>query len=164
VDGSVPSNMIMKDGDLPSDAHPPGGLTLQGRLDHDVLAEPDLGTVIINMGHQDVLTADGNQAQMATVVNTLKSVGKQLLAFSVDSPGVVFGTLTACNGYTGSLGHPCDSAADAGRQWVSDQLGTLGGSCEADFDAAAMQPGSSPEALAAGNDAGDHANLSLGRH
>ncbi len=162
VDGSVPSNMIMKDGDLPSDAHPPGGLSLQGRLDHDVLAEPGLGTVIINMGHQDVLTADGNLTQMATVVNTLKSVGKQLIAFGVDSPGVVFGTLTACNGYTGSLGHPCDSAADAGRQWVSDQLGTLGGSCEADFDAAAMQPGSSPEALAAGNDAGDHANLSLG--
>ena len=59
--------MVLFDTGTEDSGTAPGGLALEYRLDHDVLAEPDLGTVIINIGLEDVLWDDGVSMTMAVV-------------------------------------------------------------------------------------------------
>jgi hypothetical protein len=159
VDASVEDNMLLQD--APSSAAP-GGLALEFRLDHDVLAEPDLGTVVINIGLQDVLAGDGSAATVTGALNALSDIATQLGAFHVQGNGVVIGSLTPCSGYSNTTsGYTCDSSADSGRLSVNSDISTLFGLCEAPFDGA-VATGSGPETLATGYGDGDGANLSLG--
>jgi hypothetical protein len=159
VDASVEDNMLLQD--APSSAAP-GGLALEFRLDHDVLAEPDLGTVIINAGLQDILATDGSATTVTGILNALADVTQQLGAFHVQANGVVIGSLTPCGGYSNSTSkYTCDSSTETGRLTVNSDISTLGGMCEAPFDGA-VATGSGPETLATGDGDGDGANLSLG--
>ena len=78
VDGSVESNMVLFDTGTEDSGTPPNGLALEYRLDHDVLAEPDLGTVIINIGLEDVLWEDGVSDEMAVVGDAVQELASQL--------------------------------------------------------------------------------------
>jgi hypothetical protein len=160
VDASVEDNMLLQD--APASAAP-GGLALEFRLDHDVLAEPDLGTVIINAGLQDILAGDGSATTQAGILNALKDMTQQLAAFHVQvTGGVVIGSLTPCGGYTNTTsGNTCDPNAETGRTTVNSGISTIGGMCEAPFDGT-VATGYGPETLATANDDGDHVNLSLG--
>ena len=160
VDTSVEDNAVLENA---ASTGAPGGLALEYRLDHDVLAEPDPGTVIINVGLQDVLDDDGALADVAEIEDALSDVATQLSAFGIGE--VVIGSLTPCGGYSNSTaGDACDASTETGRQQVNDDLSLLGGPiCEADFNAAVAQPGSSdPVTLATGDGVSDDVNLTLG--
>jgi hypothetical protein len=165
VDASTPSNAIFADTFTTSIGIPPTGIAFQERVDHDILAEPDVGTVIINEGLEDVLMQDGSTVGpvdlMTTLTNFLGSVQSQLFAFGVPAGGIVFGSLTPCWLYANA--YNCDSAADTGRLQVNQTLGDLGGSCPSNFNGAVEVPGSNPNQLNNSSyGTGDDANLSLG--
>ena len=165
VDAGVEANQVMSDGSSY------GGVSLLARLDRDILAEPDVGTVIIDEGLQDLLrdassstssTADLAEGNLEDAYQALES---QLHAFGIN---VIIATLTPCAGYTGSsLSDSCTTGAgvtvDASRQDVNSTTidDTPVPYCYADFDAA-VSNGASPEALASDDNAGDGVNLTLG--
>lgn len=142
-----------------------GSVDLLSRLDKDVLAEPDVMTVVVDQGLQDVV-AGTDDTELTSAYQTLLD---QLNAWGIR---VVFTTLTPCDGYSA-----CTAAVDDNRQaaniWVSDQLGTVGpGTTSVDADAAVAidDPNStatppeqelSAQAAPLDFDSGDHVNLSI---
>jgi len=136
-----------------------GGMSLLTRLDRDVLAEPDVGTVVIDQGLQDVLTQAGSTTMQGQLENALTVLEGELTAFGVN---VITADLTPCGGYSSSASS-CSSTVDGARQSVNSFVDGGGGApnCPALFDAA-VSNGASPEALLAADDAGDHVNLSGG--
>jgi hypothetical protein len=155
VDAGTQANQVLTDGTTS------GGVSLLARLDRDVLAEPDVGTVVIDEGLQDVL----RQATSATVTTNLENayslLETQLTAFGIN---VITADLTPCTGYSNATaGDSCSTAADASRTAVNSFIDSSGGApnCPADFDAA-VSNGASPEALASGFGTADDVNLTLG--
>ncbi|HUC25350.1 MAG TPA: hypothetical protein VMA73_21810 [Streptosporangiaceae bacterium] len=156
VDAGIESNQILAD----DTGH--GGESLVARLDRDVLSEPDVGTVVLDEGLEDLL-ADSS-ATDSEMENALQALTAQLNAFGVT---VIVGTLTPCDGYTGPSGDTCSSTVDGYRTSVNGWLrgGTSIGApnCVADFDAA-VSNGDSTESLATtptDYNSGDDANLSF---
>ena len=154
VGDGVNSNQASAD----STAAAGGGVSAVARLDRDVLAEPGIGTVIIDEGLQDVLHGAGEQQ----LEDAYGAMINELNAFGVN---VFIATITPCSGYSSSAaGDSCSSAVDGIRTDVNDNFIenlTSPGSpqnCYADFDAA-VSNGASPGALQSADDAGDHANL-----
>jgi hypothetical protein len=162
VDAGVEANQVVADGTAS------GGVSLMSRLDRDVLAEPDVGTVVIDEGLEDLLQGSANSGSgtgdlaAGNLEDTYQALENQLNAFGIN---VIVGTLTPCAGYVNSsAGDSCTTGSstdvDAGRQDVNSTTveNTPLPYCYADLDAA-VSNGSSPEALAASADAGDHVNL-----
>jgi hypothetical protein len=165
VDAGIEANQVLSDGTSL------GGVSLLAGLDRDVLAEPDVGTVIIDEGLEDLLQdAAGTTATPADLAagnleDAYQALENQLSAFGIN---VIIATLTPCAGYTGSsAGDSCTTGAgtavDASRQDVNSTtiFDTPLPYCYADFDGA-VSNGASPEALAAADNAGDDVNLTLG--
>jgi hypothetical protein len=170
VDAGVEANQLLSDGTST------GGVSLLARLDRDILAEPDVGTVIINEGLEDLLmsasgtTSGSSDLVEGNVSNALQTLELQLNAFGIN---VIVTTLTPCAGYSdATAGDFCTTGAgttvDAIRQdlnsGISDSLVPgfpgLAGICPADFDAS-VSNGASPEALPSADNAGDDVNLTL---
>jgi hypothetical protein len=162
VDAGVEANQVVSDGTSA------GGVSLLSRLDRDVLAEPDVGTVVIDEGLEDLLQSSGNSGSgtgdlaAGNLEDAYQALENQLNAFGIN---VIIATLTPCAGYLNSTaGDSCTTGSstdvDAGRQDVNSTTveNTPLPYCYADLDAA-VSNGSSPEALAASADAGDHVNL-----
>jgi hypothetical protein len=146
VDAGIESNQLLGDAS-------PGGVSLLARLDRDLLAEPDVGTVILDEGLEDLLPG-GSGASGVNVSTALTVLEEQLQAFGIV---VITATLTPC--YS-----TCTTAVDASRLTVNSLImGDNSGLpyCPADLDSA-VSNGGSPEALATSPtnfDAGDHVNL-----
>lgn len=163
VDASVETNQV-----LASSGGWSGGPSLIARIDRDVLAEPDVGTVVISQGLEDLLAAAGSNTSGTNLSNALNVLVDQLNANGI---AVIVGTLTPCSGYdnTTHSGHSCTTGTgatvDAERLFVNSQISNISGqNCWADFDSAVTTPGSNPETLATtptSYDSGDHANLTL---
>jgi hypothetical protein len=142
-----------------------GGMSLLSRLDRDVLAEPDVGTVVLDEGLEDNLLQAGSQTIQTNLENAYQVLAAELGSFGVN---VIIADLTPCGGYSSSASS-CSTAVDAARQTLNSYIdgGSVppGGSapppCPADFDLA-LSNGASPEALQSAFDAGDHVNLTLG--
>ena len=141
-------------------------MSLLARLDRDILAEPDVGTVIIDEGLEDLLQDSGGLVGPTQAVNledAYDTLEGQLNAFGIN---VIIGTLTPCAGYVNSsAGDFCSTGAgsvDAVRQEVNSAIisDTPFPYCYANFDGA-VSNGASPEALAPADNAGDDANLTL---
>ncbi|HXW47376.1 MAG TPA: hypothetical protein VEL03_21455 [Streptosporangiaceae bacterium] len=169
VDAGIQSNQVLNDGS------PTGGVSLLARLDRDILAEPDVGTVIIDEGLEDLLlSADGKTTVAASELNMDTAYAvliNQLNAFGIN---VIVGTLTPCDGYdNSSTGETCTSTVvDPTRVLINEDMN--GGNpstgitiqtgepyCTAQLDQA-VSNGGSPEALATSPtdfDNGDHVNL-----
>lgn len=131
-----------------------GGVSAIARLDRDVLAEPGIGTVIIDEGLQDLLHGASEQQ----VEDAYGAMITELNGFGVE---VIMSTITPCAGYSSSAaGNSCSSAVDGARTDINDNFvqNTALPNCWADFDAA-VSNSASPEALQPADDAGDHANL-----
>jgi hypothetical protein len=160
TDAGIESNMVLKDGDTAGGI--PGGPSLLARIDRDILAEPDVGTVIIDEGLQDVLAADGAASTTANLGYAYAALQQQLTDFGVQSQ--IFGTLTPCGGFTDTTdSQQCDAQVETARNQISDSFTTLKGSCSADLSTAvAANDGKSPADLATAYDTGDHVNLTLG--
>jgi hypothetical protein len=155
VDAGIQSNQILTD-DINH-----GGVDMFSRLDRDVLLEPDVGTVVIDEGLQDLLS--NSSASASEMEDALQALTNILNGWGVT---VTIGTLTPCSGYTGPSGDTCSTTIDGNRvavnQWIDGQTGISLPNCVADFDDAVTN-GASPEALATSPtdyDSGDHANLS----
>ena len=146
-----------------------GGPSALSRLARDVLAEPGVGTVIIDEGEEDLLhgaTDDG------LYFDGLQELERELNAWGIT---VIYGTISACYGYSPAA-DPCTSAVETTRVAVNTDL--LGNGANpaagcgitqippalppclftADFSAATGNT-ASPQQLASPADAGDHVNL-----
>jgi hypothetical protein len=164
VDAGIESNQVQ------ADSAPVGGVSLLARLDRDVLAEPDTGTVIIDEGLQDLLHGAGVDA----VTGGYGQAYNILYGFGVT---VVFATLTPCAGYAGT-GSPPDAcpaggAVDAARGGDGGVNSWIGNNTpqdivtpyrfEANFDqqvqTACPSPNTADECLGSAYDTGDHVNL-----
>lgn len=142
-----------------------GGHPLLTRLDQDVLADPNVTTVVINQGLEDI--AEGTDG--ASITGAYQVLLDQLQAWGIKA---VVMTLTPCDGYA-----PCTVTADDNRltvnQWVSDVSSAIWpGSSFVDANAAVAvdDPDStatpaeqqlSAQAAPLDFDAGDHVNLSV---
>lgn len=150
VPGGVSSNEASADSGQGSGY---GGVSAVARLDRDVLAEPGIGTVIIDEGLQDLLHGASEQ-QLEDAYGAMIT---ELNGFGVE---VIMATITPCTGYSSSAaGDSCSSAVSGARADVNDFAeNTALPNCWADFDGA-VSNGASPETLQSADDAGDHANL-----
>jgi hypothetical protein len=153
IDAGVAANQILTDDPAL------GGVSLFSRLDRDVLLEPDVGTVVIDEGLQDLLSNSAATGQ--DIEGALQALTNILNGWGVT---VTIGTLTPCSGYTGPGGDTCGSTADGYRQsvntWLRGGTGISLPNCVADFSAA-VGDGATPDALQSSFDSGDHANLSF---
>jgi hypothetical protein len=116
VDASIQSGQVLA-------GNGAGGVSLLSRLDRDILAEPDVGTVIISDGLEDLLQGGSSSTIVASLENTgYYELMTQLYAWGIT---VVFGTLTPCDGYagTGSPADACSSTVDGNRIDINGYLG-----------------------------------------
>jgi hypothetical protein len=170
VDAGIESNQVQ------ADSSGAGGVSLLARIDRDVLAEPDVGTVIVDEGLEDLL--QGYAAGNTNIADDVEAAYSQLeTILSAYGITVVFATLIPCAGYPGSGGSPedsCpaasaagDSPVDTARQqtvngWIgnSTQIITAPYTLEADADCEVSSQGptgcndSVSETLASGYGAG----------
>jgi hypothetical protein len=155
VDGGVQSNQVLADGTAE------GGISLLARVDADILAEPDVGTVVLDEGLEDVLRQAGSASAVTNLTNAYTILVQQLSAFGIN---VITGDLTPCSGYSNStVADSCSSTVDGARTDVNSFVDGGGGApnCTAAFDAA-VSNGASTEALASGYGEADDVNLTLG--
>jgi hypothetical protein len=167
VDAGVQSNSVLKDGDT-SGTGVPGGPSLLARIDRDILAEPDVGTVVIDEGLQDLLSDDGSPTDTGDLLHAISLIQQQLEAFGVGQ--VIFGTITPCGSFSDSVtGLQCDASVEMARLSVNENADDVAGICQVDFAAAVTASGVvttsggvSIADLIGTDNAGDHANLTLG--
>jgi hypothetical protein len=155
VDGGVQSNQVLADGTGG------GGISLLARVDADILAEPDVGTVVLDEGLEDVLRQAGSASGVTNLTNAYTILVQQLSAFGIN---VITGDLTPCSGYSNStVADSCSSTVDGARVDVNSFVDGGGGApnCAAAFDAA-VSNGAGTEALATGYGEADDVNLTLG--
>jgi hypothetical protein len=157
VDEGIESGQLASDGS--------GGMSLLSRIDHDVLAEPNVGTAVIDVGLEDLLRAGNSTTVIQNREDAFAALANQLNAFGITA---VAASLTPCHGYS-QAADPCTTTVDANRvalnTWLTGGTGITFPNCIADFGAAvAAVPGASPEQLSSAAppgvyDAGDHVNL-----
>lgn len=163
VDAGIESNQVQ------AGSASIAAVSLLARLDRDVLAEPGVGTVIIDEGLEDLL----HGASVDAVTGAYGQAYNILYGFGVT---VVFATLTPCAGYAGT-GSPADActaggAADAARNadggvnsWIGNNTQVIVAPYrfEANFDVqvatACPSPDTAYECLGSTYDNGDHVNL-----
>jgi hypothetical protein len=154
VDEGIEGNQLQADGS------PVGGVSLLARLDRDVLAEPDVGGVILNEGLQDIL-GGATSAQFESAAATLSDELGTAPGFDIP---VIIADLTPCGGST-SL---CTTGADGFRATANTDLGDDCGQLPGEtnllycatvsFDQA-ISGGGTPEALRSSDGESDHLNL-----
>jgi len=167
VSAGIQSNEVLTDQDTATGAA--GGPSALSRLARDILAEPGIGTVIVDEGTGDLLHGATEQDLYGIGFSELQT---QLQAWGIT---VIFGTLPACYGYNATA-DPCTTAVDTTRATVNTDLlglytapqvgcsltdtppGIPPCAYTADFSGAVGDT-ASPQQLLAACDAGDHVNL-----
>ncbi|MEW2162208.1 hypothetical protein AB0912_04310 [Streptomyces sp. NPDC007084] len=140
-----------------------GGRAAVTRLDRDILSIPNIRTVVVTQGLEDIVAGHDD----VDIDNALGLLRDQLKGWGVK---VVFTTLTPCTGYSA-----CTSAVDQNRidtnTWITDQFDLTSptlSSMDAEALVSVPDPTSTadPQALRLGNDpapadfdSGDHVNL-----
>jgi hypothetical protein len=161
VDAGIQSNQVT------GDSAASGGASLLARADRDILAEPDVGTVIIDEGLQDLLQAGNSATAETSMEDGYAALISQLGAFGVN---VIVADVTPCSGYNGS-GTPPDActyvaggiSVETNRTDVNTDIGGGGlltpSYCPEQFDPVGDQ--ATPEKLlpAAAIPGGDPVNL-----
>lgn len=172
VSAGIESNEILADQDTGPGAT--GGPSALSRLANDVLAEPGVGTVIVNEGLQDLLLSQGDSTVQAGLTDTGYAVLQEQLT-SDRGISTLFATLTPCSGYAGTgrtPNDPCGSAVDTARTGTNQDLASQYAqtppaiaallstpySYVTDFSAA-VGTTASPQTLASSYDSGSHVNL-----
>ncbi len=153
VDAGIESNQVLSDG------APSGGVSLMARFGRDVLAEPDVGTVVLDEGLADLLINPGAAGNPAAFSAALEAdYGALLTQANGFGALVIIGTLTPCYGTAGAA---CSSAVDTTRTAVNTSIDQVPApDCVVGLDAA-VSGGGSPEVLAAGDAAGTADNFNL---
>lgn len=181
----IESNQVLTDTDVTTGT---GGPSAMSRLAQDILADPGVGTVIVNEGLEDLLQSGGTQAAETSLMNDGYTELYNLL--SEWGITVIFATMTPCSGYIGSSSQTPQDACTTGtapsvesdRFYVnySDLWADWGGNVPipgapaiataVDFDSAVSASpydggngntlDSPVEALASADNSGDNVNLS----
>lgn len=123
VDAGIETN------ELQADQSGIGGVSLLARFDRDVLAEPDVGTVVINEGLEDLLkeAAAGDANIAGNVEAAIQQLQTILTGYGIS---IVVATLTPCGNYVGTgspadacpLGGTADSArSDGVNAWIAGE-------------------------------------------
>lgn len=158
VNSGIESNYLSTDQGVGA-----GGRSALTRLDRDVLSLPNVRTVVVTQGLQDIVTGHDD----VDMDNALGLLRDQLKGWGIK---VIFTTLTPCDGYSA-----CTAAVDQNRidtnTWITDQFNVTAPTVsyvEAEAAVAVTDTASTadPQALKLGNDAapadfdaGDHVNL-----
>jgi hypothetical protein len=169
VNAGIESNQLLADTDSGTGAN--GGPSALSRLARDILAEPGIGTVIIDEGTEDLLNGANG---ISVYFDGFDQLVQQLNAWGITT---IVATVPACYGYSPSA-DPCTTTVDATRTALNDDLlgqhsmsttqtcsqnaiPPVNPPCEfvADF-AGVVGNTASPQQLIAPADAGDHVNLS----
>jgi hypothetical protein len=154
VDAGVEAGQVLGDGTTE------GGVSLLARVDRDILAEPDVGTVVIDEGLEDLLLSGGGDE--AAMQNAYALLATQLSGFGVT---MVTANLTPCTNYQGAA-DPCPNNTGSAVQQARAQLNSAIGqaNCSADINSAVNAPdsGTGLDELAAGDGTSDNVNLTLG--
>lgn len=162
VNGGVEANQVLGDADTGPGSS--GGPAALSRLARDVLAEPGIGTVVIDQGDEDLIQGTSEQN---LYINGLAELSRELTAWGITT---IWATQSACYGYA-----PCTTSADNARSTINTDLLSQGmapgedcsshaiAPCQytADFATPVAQPDLTgyPDELTSGADAGDHVNL-----
>ncbi len=154
VDAGVDANQVIGDGSTE------GGVSLLARVDRDILAEPDVGTVVIDEGLEDLLLSAGTDE--AAMQNAYALLATQLSGFGIT---VITANLTPCTNYQGaadSCPNSTTSAVQLARSQLNSDIGQA--SCPADINSAinSPDPGTGLDELASGDGTSDNVNLTLG--
>lgn len=157
VDAGTQTNQILADGAANLGG---GGVSLIARFDRDILAEPDVGTVILDEGLEDILLQLDPTVE-PDLENAYTLLENQLLAWGIN---VTVGDLTPCWGYSNSTtGDSCSSTVDTERMDVGDWIDSSAPPiCAALFDNAVGTGATTEEPLASGYGTSDDVNLTLG--
>ena len=154
VDAGVDANQVIDDGSTE------GGVSLLARVDRDILAEPDVGTVVLDQGLEDLVLSGGSDE--TGMQNAYALLAIQLADFGIT---VVNANLTPCTNYQGTA-DPCPNNTSSALQQARIQLNSAIGqsSCPADINSAvnSPDPGTGLDELAAGDGTSDNVNLTLG--
>ena len=164
---------------LPGGGTDTSGPSAATRLPEDVLSEPNVGTVIVDEGLEDLLNGQF-QSTLGTTANSLMNFRFPVLVDQLQAWGIipVLTTLTPCSGYTNDF-DTCTTGtgttvenerANVVNPWLTNTYATSD-PCNPirlpltpffdDLDSA-VGDGNSPEALQTTSptfDAGDHVNL-----
>jgi hypothetical protein len=156
VDAGVEANQVLSDGTAA------GGVSLLARVDRDILAEPNVGTVVIDEGLEDLLLSAGSTTTEQEMQNAYGLLATQLADFGIT---VVTANLTPCTNYQGAT-DSCPDSTSSGVQNARIALNAAIGqaSCPADINSAVAVPDSQTglDDLAAGDGTADNVNLTLG--
>jgi hypothetical protein len=168
----IESNQVLTDTDTSTTGN--GGPSAMSRLAQDILADPGVGTVIVDEGLEDLLQAGDSSTIEANLTNNgYNELINQLNAWGIT---VIFGTMTPCAGYAGSGSQTPEDActtgtaptvdanrSDINSSYLMAQFGNntcVLGPCivAVNFDGA-VTDGDSPEALKSAYNSGDDVNL-----
>jgi hypothetical protein len=167
VNAGIESNQILAGTDSGTGAN--GGPSALARLARDVLAEPGIGTVVIDEGTEDLLNGANGEALFYDGFDQLV---QQLADWGVTT---IVATVPACYGYSPSA-DPCTTTVDTTRTTLNDDLigqySSDDASCSVAVNPLAIPPcqlvadfsgaignTASPQQLITPADAGDHVNL-----
>lgn len=120
VDDGIQSNDVVSDQDLSYISGGPSALTMLP----NVLEEPNVGTVIIDEGLEDLLqnaSQDLSNTELDLIAFRYPMLGRQLNAWGISA---IWASLTPCAGY-GGISDPCTTgtpSVDASRMYVNSQL------------------------------------------
>jgi hypothetical protein len=93
----IESNQVLTDTDTSTTGN--GGPSALSRLVQDILADPGVGTVIVDEGLEDLLQAGDSSTIEANLIDGYNELATQLNAWGIT---VIFATMTPCDGYAGS--------------------------------------------------------------
>jgi hypothetical protein len=158
VDAGIENNLIQ------ADASGVGGVSLLARLDRDILQEPDVGSVIIDAGLEDLL-------QGASSDSVTAAMGQMYTILGAWGITTTLSTLTPCASYVGSGSPPdacpsggtVDSARQVVNPWIANQalpIPVAGGIGDADMDSM-VSIGGGTDQLQAAYENNDYVNLTV---
>jgi hypothetical protein len=167
IDAGIESNELAVDNPETFGGSVVGGPAAMSRVDRDILDQPNLSSVVVDEGIQDLL---GGQT-VTTMENAYLSLMTYLFSYNV---AITVVGATPCDGYGGggnSPNDPCTSTVDANRTdlnnnfLASNPLG-IGGNeppyfyIDPDTTIGVLDPTNNEYKLAPSADTGDHVNLS----
>jgi hypothetical protein len=153
----IESNQLSSDHPQTTGGSPAGGPSILSRVDRDILDQPNLKTVVIYEGLQDLLAGQ-------TAVKVEYAYNDLLTYLEVYGVNAVMVGATPCDGYGGGGGtpdDPCTPQVDGNRSTVNSYLAdnTADPYVNPDSAIGVVNPADNGVQLAASADNGDHVNF-----
>ncbi|MBS2962987.1 hypothetical protein KGA66_08025, partial [Actinocrinis puniceicyclus] len=154
----IESNQIMTDNPETYSGGAAGGPSALSRIDRDILDHPEINTVLVYEGLDDVLNA-ATESNLFT--NGYTALNNELTAFGITP---VYVLLTPCDGYAGdgaATNDPCTATADQTRLAVNKDLTDYPYYIDAPGNLGVPDTGNGETKLDPNAQVSDHVNLSI---